>query len=118
MIQDKFPKCVLIDFGHADVDGFPEISTAIAFREPLGDIADAFSAQESCRYIREDVVKELVEVLEEVQKIISPLPENALGSGRAHITHPDGECGEIEWSNRGMVLDRINKAITKAKGVS
>ena len=107
MIQDKFPVCVLIDFGNADEEGWPEISRAIAFKEPLGEIADAFSVQESRRYVREDVVSELVEALGQARIAIDTLSEGALGIGTKEDRH-----GGIDYRPYKMeLLHQINNAL-------
>lgn len=61
MSKKRFPEQILVDFGKADEEGFPNISEAIAFREPLGEYADAFLEEESCRYIRDDIVQKMVD---------------------------------------------------------
>jgi hypothetical protein len=58
-VSRKFPERIIVDFGDADAEGFPNISEAIAFKKPCNTIEEAVYDDEACKYVREDVVNQL-----------------------------------------------------------
>jgi len=59
---------------------------------------------------------ELLEALIDARGAIELLPADALGEARRYECAPDSEGGVMTWPLRDELLDKINRAIAKARG--